>query len=57
MAQLDDFLKRLGKEPMPPDPVQRGMETIAYALALLALEVRRGATPVQKPSKQKSRKR
>jgi hypothetical protein len=57
MAELDDFLKRLGKEPMPPDPVQRGMETIAYALALLALEVRRGATPVQKPSKQKSRKR
>jgi hypothetical protein len=57
MAELDDFLKRLGREPMPPDPVQRGMETIAYALALLAVEVRRGATPVQKPSKQKPRKK
>jgi hypothetical protein len=57
MAELEDFLKRLGKEPMPPDPVQRGMETIAYALALLALEVRRGATPAQKPSKQKPRRK
>jgi hypothetical protein len=57
MAELDDFLKRLGREPMPPDPVQRGMETIAYALALLAIEVRRVATPVQKPSKQKPRKK
>jgi hypothetical protein len=33
------------------------METIAYALALLAVEVRRGATPVQKPSKQEPRKK
>jgi hypothetical protein len=41
MAELDDFVKRLGKEPMPADPLQRGLETIAYALALLALEVRR----------------
>ena len=40
MAELDDFVKRLGKEPMPADPLQRGLETIAYALALLALEVR-----------------
>jgi hypothetical protein len=57
MAELDDFVKRLGKEPMPPDPVQRGMETIAYALALLAVEVRRGATPVPMPSKQEPRKK
>jgi hypothetical protein len=57
MAELDDFVKRLGEEPMPTDLVQRGMETIAYALALLAVEVRRVATPVQKPSKQKPRKK
>jgi hypothetical protein len=57
MAELDEFVKRLGKEPMPTDFVLRGMETIAYALALLAVEVRRVATPVQKPSKQKPRKK
>ena len=57
MAELDDFVKRLGEEPMPTDLVQRGMETIAYALALLAVEVRRVATPVQKPSKQKPRQK
>jgi len=57
MAELDEFVKRLGKEPMPADSVLRGMETIAYALALLALEVRRAATPVQKPSMQKPRKK
>jgi hypothetical protein len=56
MAELDEFVKRLGKEPMPTDSVLRGMETIAYALALLAVEVRRVATPVQKPSKRKPRK-
>jgi hypothetical protein len=32
------------------------METIAYALALLAVEVRRVAAPVQKVSKQKPSK-
>jgi hypothetical protein len=57
MAELDEFVTRLGKEPMPTDPVLRGMETIAYALALLAVEVRCVATPVQKPSKQKPRKK
>ena len=57
MAELDEFVKRLGKEPMPADSVLRGMETIAYALALLALEIRRVATPVQKPSMQKPRKK
>ena len=57
MADLDDFVKRLAKEPMPADPVQRGMETIAYALALLAVEVRRVAAPGQKPSQQKPRKK
>jgi hypothetical protein len=57
MAELDEFVKRLGKEPMPTDPVLRGMETIAYALALLAVEVRRVATPVQKANKQKPRKK
>ena len=56
-AELDEFVKRLGKEPMPTDSVLRRMETIAYALALLALEVRRVATPVQKPSMQKPRKK
>ena len=56
MAELDEFVKRLGKEPMPADSVLRGMETIAYALALLAVEVRRVATPVHKPS-QKARKK
>ena len=35
MAELDDFVKRLGKEPMPADPLQRGLETIAYALFIL----------------------
>jgi len=49
MAELDDFVKRLGKEPMPADPPQRGLETIAYALALLALEVRRVAASKQEP--------
>ena len=57
MAELDEFVKRLGQEPMPTDSVLRGMETIAYALALLALEVRRVATPVQKPRKRKARKK
>lgn len=57
MAELDEFVKRLGKEPMPTDPALRGMETIAYALALLAVEVRRVATPVQKLSKQKPSKK
>ena len=51
MAELDDFVKRLGKEPMPADPPQRGLETIAYALALLALEVRRVAAGKQEPLK------
>jgi hypothetical protein len=36
---------------MPADPLQRGLETIAYALALLALEVRRVAASEQKPRK------
>ena len=55
MAELDDFVKqhdfvkRLGAEPAPADPVQRGLDSIAYALALLALEVRRLATGAQKP--------
>ena len=51
MAELDDFVKRLGKEPMPADPVQRGMETIAYALALLALELRSVAATAREPRK------
>ena len=57
MAELDDFVKRhdfvkrLGAEPAAADPVQRGLDSIAYALALLALEVRRLATGVQKPRK------
>ena len=51
MAELDDFVKRLGKEPMPTDPLQRGPETIAYALTLLALEVRRVAASKQEPRK------
>jgi hypothetical protein len=57
MAELDEFVKRLGKEPMPTDFVLRGMETIAYALGLLAVEVRRVAPPVQRPSKEKPRKK
>jgi hypothetical protein len=58
MAELDEFVKRLGKEPMPTDSVLRGMETIAYALALLALEVRRVATPVQsRASRRRARSR
>lgn len=51
MAELDDFVKRLGKEAMPADPLQRGLETIAYALALLALEVRRLGASKQEPRK------
>ena len=57
MAELDDFVKRhdfvkrLGAEPAAADPVQRGLDSIAYALALLALDVRRLATGVQKPRK------
>ena len=51
MPELDDFVKRLGKEPMPADPLQRGLETIAYALALLALEVRRVAASKREPRK------
>ena len=57
MAELDDFVKRhefvkrLGAEPAAADPLQRGLDSIAYALALLAIEVRRLATVPQKPRK------
>ena len=63
MTELDDFVKRhdfvkrLGAEPAAADPVQRGLDSIAYALALLAVEVRTLGTPVQRPSKQKPRKK
>ena len=57
MAELDDFVKRhefverLGAEPAAADPLQRGLDSIAYALALLAIEVRRPATVPQKARK------